>query len=272
MSAFLMYDPRPVYFTQTGEAAAGGTLVFSMAGTATPQDVYGDEALTVNNGNTLTLGTDGRTSVEVWGDASLSYRVQLYDANGALQFDQDNVSGVGAGGAAGSIPSLATGQFLTNDGSQLLWATIRQLPDPTGQAGKVVGTDGTNYTFVAAPADGAPGAAGTNAAVTVTPASVKWSNGAGDMFFIQGGSASAPAGGIPSTSVAITFEVPFKALIGVFPITTGNSYATDGKLGIPAITAKTTTGFTVAFDTNTTTDNIFASVPFDWIAFGTIAA
>ena len=92
------------------------------------------------------------------------------------------------------------------------------------------------------------------------------------MFYIQSGSASAPAGGIPSTSVAITFPVPFKTLAGVFAITTGNSYATAGKLGIPAITSKTTTGFTVAFDTNTTTDNIFASVPFDWVAFGTIGA
>jgi hypothetical protein len=223
MSGFLILDPRPVYFTQTG-------------------------------------------------DPTLSYRVQLYDANGALQFDQDNVSGGGGGGAGGSIPALLTGKFLTNDGSQLLWADIRQLPDPTGQSGKVLSTDGANFTWIAKPADGAAGAAGTNAAVTVTPSSVKWSGGTGDLFYIQSGSGSAPAGGIPSTSVAITFPVPFKTLIGVFPITTGNSYATAGKLGIPAITAKTTTGFTVAFDTNTTTDNIFASVPFDWIALGTIGA
>jgi hypothetical protein len=257
MSGFLILDPRPVYFTQTGEAAAGGSLVFSMAGTATPQDVYGDAALTVNNGSTLTLGTDGRTSVEVWGDPTLSYRVQLYDANGALQFDQDNVSGGGGGGAGGSIPALLTGKFLTNDGSQLLWADIRQLPDPTGQSGKVLSTDGANFTWIAKPADGAAGAAGTNASVTVTPSSVKWNGGTGDLFFIQGGSDSAPASGVPSTSKAITFPT---------------AYATDGKLVIPAITAKTTTGFTVGLDTNTTTDNVFAAVPFDWIAFGTIGA
>ena len=270
MSAFLMYDPRPVYLTQTGEVAAGGTLKFSMAGTATPQDVYGDPGLTVNNGSTLTLGSDGRTSVEVWGDASLSYRVQLFDADGGLVFDQDNVSGAGGGGS-GAIPTLATGQFLTNDGSQLLWASVRQLPDPTGQAGKIVGTDGTNYTFVSAPKDGAAGAAGTNANVTVTPTSVKWNNGSGDLFFVQGGSDSAPASGSPSTTKSVSFPVQFKSLLGVYAIPTSNAFANEGKLVMPAITSKTTAGFTVAWDTNTSTDNVYANVPFDWIAFGTVA-
>lgn len=270
MTAFLMYDPRPVYLTLTGEVAAGGSLQFFAAGTTTPQDVYGDSGLTVNNGSTLTLGSDGRTSVEVWGDASLSYRVRLYDSNGALIFDQDDVAGASGGGST-TIPTLGTGQFLTNDGSQLLWADIRQLPDPTGQAGKVLSTDGTNFTWIAKPADGAAGTAGTNAAVTVTPSSVKWSNGTGDLFYIQSGSDSAPASGSPSTSKSVSFPVAFKALAGVYVIPTSNAFATDGKLVMPAITSKTTAGFTVGLDTNTTTDNIFGSVPFDWIAFGTVA-
>lgn len=272
MSAFLIGDPRPVYFNQTGEAAAGGRLVFSMAGTATPQDVYGDEDLTVNNGSTLTLGTDGRTSVDVWGDGTTPYRVQLYDANGALQFDVDNVGLPGGGGAAGSIPSLATGQFLTNDGSQLLWADIRQLPDPTGQSGKVLSTDGTNFTWITKPADGAAGTPGTNAAVTVTPTSVKWSNGAGDMFFIQGGSDSAPASGIASTNKDITFPTAFKSILAVSVNPTSNSVAGNGKFPIPMARNKTTSGFTATFDTNDTVDGaIIGAVPFDWIAFGTVA-
>jgi hypothetical protein len=272
MSAFLMYDPRPVYLDLTGEVAAGGTLKFFMAGTTTPQDVYGNSGLTVNNGSSLTLGSDGRTSVEVWGDATKTYRVQLFDVNAALVFDQDNVAGASGGGSGGSIPTLVTGQFLTNDGSQLLWASIRQLPDPTGQANKVLSTDGTNFTWITKPADGAPGAAGTNAAVTVTPSSVKWSGGTGDLFFIQSGSASAPASGSPSTSLSVTFPVAFKAIAGVYVIPTSNSFATDGKLVMPAITSKTTAGFTVGLDTNTTTDNIFGAVPFDWIAFGTVGS
>jgi hypothetical protein len=275
MSGFLILDPRPVYFTQTGEAAAGGSLVFSMAGTATPQDVYGDAALTVNNGSTLTLGTDGRTSVEVWGDPTLSYRVQLYDANGALQFDQDNVSGGGGGGAGGSIPALLTGKFLTNDGSQLLWADIRQLPDPTGQSGKVLSTDGENFTWITKPADGAAGAAGTNASVTVTATSVKWSSGSGDMAYIQSGSDSAPASGTHTTSKSITFPVAFKGTPKVFVNVTSSTFASAGYLANDSVTGQTTTGFNVSFDTNSSdgsNGNIVSALTFDWIAFGTIGA
>lgn len=274
MTAFLMYDPRPVYLTLTGEVAAGGSLQFFAAGTTTPQDVYGDSGLTVNNGSTLTLGSDGRTSVEVWGDASLSYRVRLYDSNGALVFDQDDVAGASGGGST-TIPTLGTGQFLTNDGSQLLWADILQLPDPTGQAGKVLSTDGTNFTWVAKPADGTAGTAGTNAAVTVTPSSVKWSNGTGDLAYIQTGSGSAPASGAHTTSTSITFPVAFKTAPKVFIEVSSSTFASSGYLVAHSVTGVTTTGFNVAFDTNSSdgsNGNIVSAAPFDWIAFGTIAA
>lgn len=274
MTAFLMYDPRPVYLTLTGEVAAGGSLQFFAAGTTTPQDVYGDSGLTVNNGSTLTLGSDGRTSVEVWGDASLSYRVRLYDSNGALVFDQDDVAGSSGGGST-TIPTLGTGQFLTNDGSQLLWADIRQLPDPTGQSGKVLSTDGTNFTWIAKPADGTAGTAGTNAAVTVTPSSVKWSNGTGDLFFIQGGSSSAPASGGHTTSAHVAFPVAFKTILKVEVGVTSTTMCSAGYLLAHAETNKSTTGFDVAFDSNSSdgsNGNIIGSVPFDWIAYGTVAA
>lgn len=274
MSSFLIYDPRPVYFTQTGEVAAGGTLQFFMAGTTTPQDVYGDAALTVNNGSVLTLGSDGRTSVDVRGDGSKTYRVRLYDANNALQFDVDNV-GLPGGGGAGAIPALQTGQFLTNDGSQLLWASVRQLPDPTGQSGKIVSTDGTNYTFISPPADGAAGANGTNANVTVTASSVKWNNGTGDLFYIQDGSDSAPASGGHTTSTSVTFPVPFKTTPKVFIEASSTTFASAGYLVAHSVSGVTTTGFNVAFDTNSSdgsNGNIVSALPFDWIAFGTVAS
>lgn len=272
MSAFLIGDPRPVYFTTTGEVAAGGSLVFSMAGTATPQDVYGDEALTVNNGSTLTLGGDGRTSVDVWGDGSTPYRVQLFDANNALQFDVDNVGIPGGGGNA--IPALVTGDFLTNDGSQLLWSPIRQLPDPTGQADKVLSTDGTNYTWITKPADGAAGSAGTDASVTVTPSSVKWSGGTGDLFYIQSGSDSAPASGGHTTSKSVTFPVAFKAIAAVIVTPTTATAATAGYLPVFAVTGQLTTGFDVSFDSNSSdggNGSFVSAVSFNWVAFGTIA-
>lgn len=271
MTAFLMYDPRPVYLTQTGEVAAGGSLQFFAAGTTTPQDVYGDSGLTVNNGSTLTLGSDGRTSVEVWGDASLSYRVRLYDSNGALVFDQDDVAGASGGGST-TIPTLGTGQFLTNDGSQLLWADIRQLPDPTGQAGKVLSTDGTNFTWVAKPADGAAGANGTNASVTVTTTSTKWSSGAAPFAFYQMGSGSAPASGTKNTQQSVTFTTAFASTPTVIVIPT--AAAQGGVMPIPMLFSVSATGFTVYFGTND--DNAAATFitacTFNWIAFGTVAS
>jgi hypothetical protein len=269
MTAFLMYDPRPVYLTLTGEVAAGGSLQFFAAGTTTPQDVYGDSGLTVNNGSTLTLGSDGRTSVEVWGDASLSYRVQLYDENGALVFDQDDVAGASGGGST-TIPTLRTGQFLTNDGSQLLWADIRQLPDPTGQAGKVLSTDGTNFTWIAKPADGAPG---TNANVTVSSGNgIKIGGAAGDDGYIQWGTGSAPASGGGTTSVHTAFPSGFKSLAAVLVIPTDNPSG-SGSLAVPTVTAKGTTGFDTSFSLDDASGNtsIINPVTFDWVAFGTVA-
>lgn len=152
MSSFLILDPRPVYFTSTGAVAAGGSLKFFQSGTTTPQDVYGDSDLSTNNGAVLALGTDGRTSVDVWGDGTNAYRVQLFDANGALQFDVDNVAIPGGL----SIPTLVSGKVLSNDGAGLVWAAMTGVPDPTGQSGRVLSNDGTNPTWIAGinPADG----------------------------------------------------------------------------------------------------------------------
>lgn len=145
MSAFLIPDPRPVYFTSTGQVAAGGSLKFFQAGTTTPLDVYGDSNLFTNNGAVLALGSDGRTSVDVWGDGTQAYRVQLFDVNGGLQFDVDNV-GL-PGGSGNQIPTLQTGKVLSNDGAVLVWTDIQVVPDPTGQSGKFLSSDGTNTSW-----------------------------------------------------------------------------------------------------------------------------
>src|SRR5690606_24320964 len=61
-----------------------------------------------------------------------AYSVVLKDAAGATIWTRDVDSGSGAGQA---IPALVTGQFLTNDGSNLLWTEVLQVPDPTGAEG-----------------------------------------------------------------------------------------------------------------------------------------
>lgn len=144
MSAFLILDPRPVYFTSTGEVAAGGSLKFFATGTTNPQDVYGDSALTVNNGSVLALGSDGRTSVDVWGDGTTPYRVQLFDSNGAKVFDVDPVQIP----TPFPDPTGQNGKTLQSDGSQYVLVSVTGPPSPGGNANKVLGSDGTNFTWV----------------------------------------------------------------------------------------------------------------------------
>lgn len=138
-SSFRILDQKPVYRTNTDIAAAGGSLTFFVTGTTTPKVVYGDKAMTVNNGSTVTLDSAGRPNVDVWGDGA--YRVTLKDSAGAVQWTLDNVEIQDSGGLA--IPALSAAKFLYNDGSTVSWATVLQLPDMTGHSGKQLGTDGT---------------------------------------------------------------------------------------------------------------------------------
>lgn len=273
MSGFRILDPFQVYTDLLGRLAAGGNLHFYAAGTTTDADVYADPDLTVNNGATVAIGTDGRPVDDIWGSAALSYRCRIYAADGTLIRDRDNLSSPAA--TSGALPAMVAGDFLSTDGSVWLMAAIRQMLDPTGQVNKVIGSDGTNAVWVDKPSNGTAGADGTNAAVTVTPSSVKWSNGTGDLFMIQGGSSSAPASGSKGTSKAVTFPTPFKTILIAFPIITSNSFAVSGYQATISSLNKSTTGFTASFDTNSSdgsNGNIVDSVPFDWIALGTVAS
>lgn len=273
MSGFRILDPFQVYTDLTGKLAAGGTLHFYEAGTTTDADVFGDSGLQTNNGPTIAIGTDGRAEDDIWGDSSVSYRCRVYAADGTLIRDRDNISSPAA--AAGALPAMVAGDFLSTDGSVWLMAAVRQMLDPTGQVNKLIGSDGTNAVWVDKPSNGTAGANGTNAAVTVTPSSVKWSNGTGDLFMIQGGSSSAPASGSKGTSVSVTFPTAFKTILIAFPVITSNSFAVSGYQATISSLNKSTTGFTASFDTNSSdgsNGNIVNPVPFDWIALGTVAS
>lgn len=267
MAAFRLLNQFPVYFDQQGRLADGGELRFYESGTTTPKDVYGDQALTVNNGSSVAIGSDGRTVVDVWGDGE--YRVRLYDADGTMIGEADNVEV--AGGTGQSIPALVTGQFLTNNGALLLWAPISEVPDPTGQSGKILGNDGSNFIWQdppeAPPAPPAPD-------LEVTATSVIIGDGT-DRMLTQAGSSSAPASGSRTTSVSVTFGTPFASppvFVGVTPnlsVVTGIGYQ-----AIPAATNITKTGFTANFDVNADQSgaDINVSIPFQWIAMGPVAA
>lgn len=145
--SYRFFNPAPVFMDLLGlQPLAGGQLAFYDLGTTTPKGTWSDPGLTVPNTNPVQLDSAGRSDVNIWLDGG--YSVRLLDSLGATVWTRDVNSGDGAGA---TIPALLTGQFLTNDGSTLQWSDIRQVPDPTGSSGKILGTDGTSLLWQAPP-------------------------------------------------------------------------------------------------------------------------
>ena len=90
-------------------------------------------------------------------------------------------------------------------------------------------------------------------------------------FYVEWGTATAPASGTYTTSKAITFAKTFATIghVGVMPQT-----VEPGGPIVPYLTSPATTGgFTAVFDVaeGANANNTIASdIPFSWIAFGTV--
>jgi hypothetical protein len=135
--SFRIFQPGTQFFTNDGKVLAGGSLWFFDSGTSNPADTYSDPTLTTPNPNPVPLDGAGRPNTDIWGDGS--YRVVLKDAGGVTLVTMDNVSGP----QGIPDPALEAGKFLTNDGTDLFWDEIRELPDPDGaSAGEVLTADG----------------------------------------------------------------------------------------------------------------------------------
>lgn len=252
MPSFRLLNPFPVYLGNNGRPASDGYLRFYEAGTVNPKSVYGDRELTVDNGSQVAIGVDGRTVVDVWGNGS--YMVRLYDQDNTLIDEADNVEI--PGGTGTTIPALVDGWFLTNNGSLLLWAPVAQLPDPTGQSGKVLGTDGENYVWIAKPADGAPGEDATNVTDSATGFTV------GD-FMVQTGTGSFPSSGAQSSSVTVTFPTAMLNCKAVLIQMDGGTMFLHAR-----VNTKSGTGFTATADSNIFGQAINSSQGFTYVAMG----
>lgn len=280
-AAFQLYDKLRTFWGESAQLLAGGQLRFFTSDTLSPQDVYGDEALSVNNGATVDLDASGRPSLEIWADTADAYFVELYDSDGVKQGeDRKSVPG----GAGQTIPVPNAGEYLTGDGTNFLAAdlTASLLPDMTGHSNEILTTDGTTASWGARPADGAAGT--SDIVIADDGSSIKFGDGAGDKFFIQPGSGTLTAPNSKSGSVSITFGTAYKAgttphvLIqpkGPAPTTGGNVYPKWD------VTSVSNTGFTVIFSTltgGTSADGssvnsvISADVDFDYIAIGLVAS
>jgi hypothetical protein len=255
MAAFRILDQSPVYFLLDGVTpAAGGRIEFYEAGTTTAKDVYGDKGLTVNNGSSIDLGSDGRpavdgTPVAIWGSGS--YRVRVYAADDTLISDDDDVEIPGGDGA--TIPALEAGKLLSNDGAVLEWTDIIQPPDPTGHSGKILGSDGEDYVWKD---DGSPSVSGNGAQM--------------GSLLIQTGTVTVTASHATTASKSFTFPTKFTTLwhVSASP-NTGSDTTPIGLLPIVSVNGRSTSGATVNFDLNNFDSTIETDVPCTWFAIGT---
>ncbi|MGE8279025.1 MAG: hypothetical protein ACN6O2_01200 [Stenotrophomonas sp.] len=259
------YNPAPVYLDTLGlKPCAHGSLTFCEFNTTTPKGTWADPNQTIPNENPVPLDSSGRSNTDIWLDGA--YSITLRDGNGVVVWTRDVDSGQGS---AATIPALVTGQFLTNDGSNLIWQDVRQVPDPSGSADYILGTDGSNLIWKAPPE--APPAA----EVTSVDRVVIKTGGDTDWQIVKG-TGTAPASGLNQTTLAVTFATPFKTgttpYVGIMP-------TPGGQPGGPVVwnltAPATATGFTVSFDVaegNSGQQNIVNPVAFSWKAEGVVEA
>lgn len=264
MPAYRFYDPAPVFFDTLGvEKVENGMLTFYDIGTTNERDTWNSpDMLPINlNPNPVPCDAAGRASVNIFLDGDYTVKIE---ADNLDPITRDIVSGQSAGQ---TIPALETGEFLTNDGSNLLWGAIRQMPDPTGSSGQVPVTNGAGYTLQNLPSANA-------SAITFPPGGIKISNGT-TAWMIQVGNDTVAATGTSVAAKSITFGTEFSAPPRVFATINGGPGVANASGGIPTfgITGVSTSGASLSIDTNAfgSTININNPVPFFWVAIGTVA-
>lgn len=267
MAAYLLFDKITTWNGSAGELLAGGQFRFFEVDTTTPQDVYGDRGLSVNNGVTVDLDASGRLEHECWANITASYYVELYDADSVKQGEISYIEV--PGGQGQTIPVPSPGEYLTGDGVNFIAGDLsaRLLPDQTGHSNEILGTDGTTAAWVARPKDGAAGV--SDIATTATSIRV------GTMLY-QFGNDTAPSAGAISTTKSVTYPAAFKAGTKprVFILPIGGTQAGSAPV-VPFLTSDpSATSFNVSFDAaegGPDTASIINPVPFNWIAVGEVA-
>lgn len=263
---FQFNNPAPVLWQLNALApAAGGSLQFYAIGTTTPKNTWSDFARTVLNSNPVPLDSAGRPTVPIWLDGD--YSVTLRDSGG-VTVDTFDLRDPATGGT--TIPALVSGEFLTNNGTTLQWDAIRQVPDPTGNANKILGTDGANLLWQNQQSIPQPDIANTSNSITIGDGTLR--------YRILTGTDTGPSTGTNQSTKAITFATAFSAPPMWIDVKVNKVPISGVALVATAITNITTTGFTATFDTADrhfagNPDNyINATFPFTWIAIGQVAA
>lgn len=254
MASFRPLGQFVQYFLDDGTINAGGSVTFYETDLTTLKNTYSDPGLTVLNPNPVTLDADGRLANDVWGSGV--YGAVLADSGNVTIQTLNNIQSGADPGLV--IPSLVTGDFLTNDGSNLLWNSVLQVPDPTGSSGHILSTDGT-LAFWATPSSvGVPTV--TDGTSSIVLGTKKWIFGSG-IF---------PATGTSTTTVSITFpDSGFSGLPYDISLTStgGPGVASGGGMLIMGAANRTATGFLAAADVNGF-GNISSTTTFTYTAVG----
>lgn len=265
MASFRPLGQFVQFFLDDGTVNAGGSVTFYETDLTTLKNTYSDPGLTVLNPNPLPLDAAGRPSNDCWGSGV--YGCVLKDALGTTIQTLNNVQSGADPGLV--IPSLVTGDFLTNDGSNLLWDSILQVPDPTGLNGYILGTDGTLVLWQPLPAAVTNGiTVATNGVGGITATATAGSPN--PKLMIQTGSGSIPASGVNQANGTISFDTAFSsAPIVNVTLTTGSACASG--FPVPNVTGIGTTGCGVSFNNSRDASSggaITGMVTYDWIAIG----
>lgn len=266
MASFRVLGQFVQYFLNDGTVNDGGSITFYETDLTTLKNTYSDINLTVLNPNPVPLDADGRLANDVWGSGV--YGAVLADPQSVTIQTLNNIqSGADPGF---SIPALVTGEFLSNDGSNLLWQPIQQVPDPTGEAGNFLGTDGTLLLWQPVPTPAGAGiTVATNGVGGVTATATAGTSGAAKLM-IQTGTGSIPASGINQANGTITFATAFSAppVVNV-TLTTGSACASGFPVG--NVTSVGTTGCGVSFNNSRDASSggaITGTVTYAWVAIG----
>lgn len=269
MPAFRILNQAPQYLLLDGRVNSGGSLTFYETDLTTLKDTWSNEALSVLNSNPVVMDAAGRTLTDVWGDGE--YGIVMKDAGGVVQWTRNNVR---AGADMGlTIPALVNGAFLTNDGSNLQWQPITQVPDPAGLNNYALVSDGVSAVWQQQTTPSVPDPDIVVAVGGITAGVSTDTN----KFYLMTGSGTASASGTKSTTASVTFTPPFSATpvyIGIQA--TGGGQTSAGSFVHPQPTSPSASGFTASFSTltgGTSADgfpasNITSPVNFTWVAIG----
>lgn len=228
-----VYGSGAALLTSQGVVLNGGSIEFYQAGTTTPLAAYTDHTGATPIGVTMTLGSDGRTSSQIWLSGGQPYKFVVKNSAGVVQTNLggDWISGVNdpSGGApansewiAGPTPTYISPTSFSMAGNQTALF-------PVGQRIRYTVTAGTGYGTVTSSVFGAV----TTIGVQVD--SIPLDNGMSVVAYglLNAAAPSISAQGVAYSSTAADTTVP----------SVGNTLKRVDR----AVALTTTTGGTTAF-------------------------